>query len=325
MMTTYRAAESARGLLVAALIVMATTGCDNVEWGGASLDLQPPPGSGDEDAAATPSDAPTPPALPPGEILFLIEDGVATAIAFVDEGTAARIPPTENPRLGPLLANRLAGVGELTVFGNRTRVGTAVVSGMLEDVGPCTGLPRLAVGMELRDGAGDVPVLLGLPRSREVREHGDLTPPAQVREVRAASLSMAGNMINGEGAVWPPSVIGIRRDIQLFHAPDGLGVAATFLYRDRLDTSPPPAGSYSIFVMGEERPDSVHQTYGDFHRSGTDGKQAPRFLTSLDWDQDGEDEVILQVYSDGQQGFRLLEREGDVYTDALDVACGAPS
>ncbi|NNF28801.1 MAG: hypothetical protein HKN73_16370 [Gemmatimonadetes bacterium] len=328
-MTTFRAAEGTRGLLVGALIVMATTGCDNVEWGGASLSLQPPPGSGEEDPTASASDAPAPPSLPNGELLFVVSSSgdrrTATAIAFVNEGGTARVPPVDNPRLGPLLANRLAGIGELTLFANGTRAGTALVSGAAEEAGACVGLPRLDVGIELRERANEWPTLLAMPRSNEPWEHGDLAPPAQVREVRAASLSMAGNMINGEGAVWPPSVIGIRRDIQLFHGPDGLGVAASFLYRDRLDASPSPAGSYSIFVMGEERPDSVHQTYGDFHRSGTDGKQAPRYLASLDWDRDGESEVVLEVFAEGQRSYRLLERDGAQYVDALDVVCGGPS
>lgn len=328
-MTTFRAAEGTRGLFVAALIVIATTGCDNVEWGGASLSLQPPPGSGDEDPGAATSDAPAPPSLPTGELLFVVSStgdrGTATAIAFVREGGAARVPPVDNPRLGTLLANRLAGLGELTLFANGTRAGTALVSGMEEEGGACAALPALGVGLELREGAVEWPVLLAMPRSNQPWAHGDLAPTAQVREVRAASLSMAGNMINAEGAVWPPSVIGIRRDIQLFQGPEGLGVAASFLYRDRLDASPPPAGSYSIFVMGEERPDSVHQTYGDFHRSGTDGKQAPRFLASLDWDRDGDDEVVLEVFTEGQRGYRLLERDGAQYADALEVTCGAPS
>ena len=328
-MTTFRAAEGTRGLLVAALIVIGTTGCDNVEWGGGSVTLQPPPNSGEEDQEAV-SDAPAPPSLPSGEFLFIVspsgDRGTATALAFVDEGGAATVPPVDNPRLGPLLSNRLAGIGELTLFANGTRAGTALVSGMVEGEGACVGLPALDVGLELRARADEWPTLLAMPRSANQRwEHGDLAPPAQVRDVRAATLSMAGNMINEEGAVWPPSVIRIRRDIQLLSGPEGLGVAASFIYRDLLDLSPAAAGSYSIFVMGEERPDSVHQTYGDFHRSGTEGKQAPRYLASLDWDRDGEDEVVLEIYTEGQRNYRLLEREGAVYADALDVVCESPS
>ncbi|MDH3222503.1 MAG: hypothetical protein OEO23_02210 [Gemmatimonadota bacterium] len=327
-MTRFRAGAGWRGLLGAALIVIGAAGCDNVAWGGASLRLEAPPSSGDDEADADLT-APAPPSLPEGNLLFAVspsgDRGTAAAIAMVSAGQAAGLPPLDNPRLGPLLANRLAGIGELTLFAGGSRVGTAVVSGNLEEGGVCASLPQLEVGLELRPGLSDVDLFLALPRSNELWGHGEAGPPPQVRDVRAASLSMAGNLINEVGAVWPPSILGIRRDIQLFRGPDRLGVAASFLYRDRLDTSPPPAGSYSIFVMGEERPDSVHQTYGDFHRSGTDGKRAPRFLAQLDWDRDGDDEVVLEVFTEGQRGFRVLERDGDIYVDVLDVLCTPPA
>jgi hypothetical protein len=242
----------------------------------------------------------------------------------VSDGEAAPLPPIDNPRYGPLLEGRLAGLRELTLFTEGTRAGTALVSGMAEVDPACPARTRLPVGLELRTGLDLSRVYLAMPRGDTTMEHGPVDPPAQVRDVRASTLYMAGNIINEVGAVWPPSILDVRRDIRLFQGPTGLGVAASFLYRDQLNTSAPPAGSWSIFVMGEERPDSVHMTYGDFHRSGTDGKEAPRFLARLDWDEDGEDEVALELFGDGQQSFRLLERDGDVFVDALNVRCGLP-
>ena len=313
------------GLFAAGLIVIGASGCDNVDWGGATLDLQAPTARAGSDDTAPSPDVPAAPALPPGDLLFLVTvdrgEALATPLAFVSPGEAARVPPYDNPRLGPLLADRLDQVGELTLFAEGTRAGTALVSGLGEGVGVCETQPHLAATLELRPELPQADAFLALRRSDQHREHGDVQPPAQVREVRAASLSMAGNIIGEVGAVWPPSVLGIRRDIRLFRGATGLGVAASFLYRDRLDTSPPPAGSYSIFVLGEERSDSVHLTYGDFHRSGTDGKAAPRFLAQMDWDGDGEDEVVLEVFREGRRGFRLLERDGDEFVEAFELTC----
>lgn len=317
------------GLVSAGLIVIAATGCDNVEWGGASLDVEAP-ASRDGDADSEPApEAPAVPTLPPGDLLFFVSmEGPQTLVlplAFVDADQASSLPPLDNPRLGPLLRDRLAGIKELTLFAEGSRAGTALVSEAAEPDPQCLSQPRFLAGAELRRDLGDRTTFLALPRSDVHREHGVVQPPAPVREVRAASLSLAGNIISEAGAVWPPSILGIRRDIRLFEGEAGLAVAASFLYRDRLDTSPPPAGSYSIFVMGEERPDSVHSTYSDFHRSGTDGKLAPRFLGQLDWDGDGRDEVVLELLSDARRGFRLLERTDDGFVNALEVTCASPS
>lgn len=316
------------GPLTAALIVIAASGCDNVEWGGATVDVRSPAlpaGASDPEAS---SDVPAPPSLPDGEMLFLVspdgDEASATGLAFVSDGQAQALPPLDNPRYGPLLEERLAGLRELTLFTEGTRAGTALVAGTATVDEACPARTRIPVGLELRTGLDLSRVYLAMPRGDNPMEHGPIDPPAQVRDVRASTLSMAGNIINEVGAVWPPSILGIRRDIRLFQGPAGLGVAASFLYRDQLDTSAPPAGSWSIFVMGEERPDSVHITYGDFRRSGTDGKEAPRFLARLDWDADGEDEVALELFGDGQRSFRLLERDGDAFVDALNVRCALP-
>ncbi len=134
---------------------------------------------------------------------------------------------------------------------------------------------------------------------------------------------MAGAQITEVGAVWPPSILGIRQDIRIFRTPrPGPGVAATFMYRGQLDTSPAQAGSYSIFVMGEQVGEEVVPTYADFRRGSTDGKWAPRFLGQLDWDADGSDEVALELYGDGIRGFRLLERTSEGFVTSLEVACG---
>ena len=62
-------------------------------------------------------------------------------------------------------------------------------------------------------------------------------------------------------------------------------------------------------------------TYTDFRRGGTAGKLAPRFLGHLDWDNDGEDEVVLELIGDGQRTFRILERTADTYQPILDTQC----
>ncbi|MGI9626263.1 MAG: hypothetical protein ACR2QM_05460 [Longimicrobiales bacterium] len=331
MMTRGRTRARTHLLLAGGLIVIAGTGCDNVAWGGASLDLRSPALPDIPPDSELIPDLPADPVLPAGELLFFItlDRGSANAIplGFVNPEGASELPPIDNPRYGPLLQERLESVKELTLFREGNRAGTMIVSGPGDPDRFCPTLPRLQGTAELRQDLGEISDdygYLAMPRSDRFAEHGDVRPPPARREVRGASLTMAGNLINEVGAVWPPSVLGIRRDIRLFRAEEGLGVAASFLYRDQLDTGAPPAGSYSIFVLGEERPDSIHATYTDFHRSGTDGKLAPRLIGQLDWDGDGEDEVALALLSQGRRGFRLLDRAGDVFVDALEVGCGVP-
>lgn len=316
-------------ILTGAVIVIGLAGCDNVTWGGSTLALEAPPSRSPEPEAAQAEETPARPSLPRGDLIFFTtingQMGRLVPVAFVGADSAFAVPTLSTPALGADLRALLQETSEFTLYSQGTRAGTFVASSdVTQEDALCPGLPVIEGTIELRPG---VDVTRGfLARARDgarVVPHGNVEPPPPIRSVRASTLDMALEQISERGAVWPPSILGIRRDISLFHHTDSTtGVAATFLYRDQLNTDPAPAGSYSIFVMGEERGEGIAATYSEFQRGSTNGKLAPRFLGQLDWDQDGQQEVVLELLSEGQRTFRVLERDPDAFRSVLATTCG---
>ena len=193
--------------LAGGLIVIVALGCDNVSWGGASMSLEPPPSKDPTAAPATP-ETPAAPTLPPGELLFAatVEDTatVLTALAFVDGTGAFPLPSLQDPTLGPMLLARLASADEVTLFAEGTRVGSVLVG---PDVGEdvlCLSQPTLSGKAELRQDLAGGSTFIGMTGRGADPGHGSVEPPPQIRDVRAATLTMAGDQINDVGAVWPP-------------------------------------------------------------------------------------------------------------------------
>ncbi|MEX2470666.1 MAG: hypothetical protein WEA34_00700 [Gemmatimonadota bacterium] len=318
-----------RHFLAIAVILTVPTGCDNVAWGGIEVSVEAPetanegtPGS----AEAAPAEAVAPPE--PLGPLMLAGTRVGSALTLTPVGllgTSGLEPlPTEPERREEAL--EVLGVdSEWVLFAGGVRVGTATVSATRESSQECSLGIVLDAVPRLVPAAINADRLLALPATLAGEwAFGDYAPVAHSYDQRVASLDIGRAALPRVGAPWPANgMLPVRRDIRAFR-PGGDATpsfAASFVVGDTLDTSGPSPTSYSLFLMADQGPQGFRETYLTY-RTAEEGKAAPRFFGHLDWDEDGSDEVLLEVFGEGRRGYVALERGADgLWTRSFGSAC----
>lgn len=310
------------------VILALTAGCDNVEWGGASVALQPPPPAtvgaelaGDTLVGDAP-DAPPPPPLPTGPVLHAGSRSGNTLTLhplFEFRGDTITSLPDEADVPGfnaHFAATLLARGTEFVLFADGVRVGTLVADSSGVGEGWCRPTPWVTGVPELIPAAATATRFLALPRSAVLGQwpHATGAFPTVGAAHRDASRLLGQTAIMRQEALWPDDLTQARADLALTRlAPDAPPtVAATFMFRDRLAVEDPdnPA-AYSLFVLGTQREDNRFLLdYTWYRRVGTDGKGAPRFFQQMDFDGDGRPEVVLEVMGTASRWPAVLE-QGD--------------
>jgi len=331
-------------LILVVGIVTAASACDNVSWGGFDLRLQGP----STDTAEAPSEAQEggqpgavqeapPPTLALAPLLYAgSRQGDSAWVVPVGELRDGALQPLPQGPDGEeiterILASRLRPGQELTLFSEGARVGTLVVGEGAPAQGYCSSRPRAMGHLELIPGAAAAQDFLALEkafgRSRPVKP---FRPLRDQYDQRVASLSLATTAVPRVGAPWPPSLLDIRQDLRVFQlqAGEDPAVMATFLYQDRMSVGPAPGASYSLLVLGEPTPSSgdaeFDLAYAWFRPVGAEGKGAPRFFSHMDWDGDGEAEILLEVLGAETRWWAALDRDGGRWTLAFQDPCGVP-
>jgi len=317
-------------------IVIAASACDNVSWGGVEMGLQGPAADSTNQTVDSlePGAPPPPPPIPLGPILYAgVRQGDLARVYPVAEITEMGLNPLpggaqEEQVARQILASRL-GVGEsLILFHQGVRVGRLDLTDGETTEGPYCGLRAQAEGrLQLIPPASGVQRFLALEADLG-RIHAFLPfqELSSVYEQRVASLNLGSQAVPLVGARWPPTLLEIRRDLQVFQLPEGEGpsVMATFLYRDQLQVGPAPTGAYSLMVLGEPRGSTFDLTYSWYRDADANGKGAPRFFSRLDWDDDGDQEILLEVMGESNRWFAALNRGPDGWILTYQDPCGAP-
>lgn len=324
-----------RRLLIVGILT-AAIGCDNVSWGGMSLSLEGPPG----DTLAPPTRAPgseaaaSPQRIEYGPLLYAgIRQGDSALVVPVAELVDGRLQPlpqgdSATQLAGQVLEERLFPGPELTLFHQGTRIGTLTVSsplGTTTDYCP----PRAqALGhLELIPSAFGAQRFLAFEKSPgRQRPYGLFQTMAVERTQQNAAQNLAGEALNQLGAQWPPALQNIRQDLQVFQLSTGEApsVVASFLFQDQMGVGPAPGESYSLLILGEPRGTGFDRAFTWYRRVGDEGKGAPRFFSRMDWDGDGEEELLLEVFGAETQWWAALDREDGSWTIAFQDPCGAP-
>jgi hypothetical protein len=316
-------------------IVISATACDNVSWGGMEVGLQGP--AADSVApAAEPVEAnePPPSTITMGPILYAgVREGSLARVFPVAEITEAGLRPFPTGAEGEelargLLASSLRPGRSLTLFHQGVRIGTMEVEEGRQGPGPFCGATVQVVGhLQLIPEATGAQRFLAL----EEAEGGQFPfdPFAELRSVydqRVASLNLGAEAIPLVGAPWPNSLLEIRQDLQVFQLPGGEApaVMATFLYRDQIQVGGAPNDAYSLMVLGEPRGEAFNLVYSWYRPVARDGKGAPRFFSRLDWDGDGDEEILLEVFGEDRRWFAALNRASDGWILTYQDACGTP-
>jgi hypothetical protein len=326
-----------RKSLAIAVMLTVASGCDNVSWGGIDVGLKPPRTKAEVTAeaslpaAAVEEEGDALPELPTGPILLAgRRNGSYATLTVVGEiqGDAVGAFPSEEDVPGFLdrfTTELLATGSEWVLFAQGVRVGrlTATTTGLDEDY--CVPRPTISGTVELVPSAIGVELLMALPTDAASERAYD---PYRVHrhdyDQRVASLTLAIEAIPRLGAAWPPDgVLSARADIQAFQmvgAPRE-AIAATFMYRDQLEMSATDAGAYSLFLMGQESVERYEPTYIWYRPVDSEGKGAPRYFDHLDWDGDGTEEVLLEVFGSGRRWFAGLAQRSGTWVRTSEDSC----
>lgn len=322
-----RAAPAFRA--AALLMVIALGGCDNVDWGGIDLAVVPPPPK----AAATEAELQAADRLPDGPILYYVRrDSAGVEVVPVgevtDEGLAS-IPIGEDPgTFGTRFISAFMREGaELTLFRNGRRAGTLIVdSAYVPTADVCRRLPRATGTVELSGSVGEATEFLAMARTQAPQGRmligGPLEPD---RRMLTLGDIMAEQALRRRGAQLP-NWNRARAQIQPFPLTESQdrGFTASYLVDDALEVGFDDVG-YSLFIVAVPQAqvgyDSVHVQFTNYPSSG---KAARRTVDFLDWDRDGDVELLIEVYGTRNRWFEAVGKDENTWSRTFEDRCDAP-
>jgi hypothetical protein len=306
-------------LLIPLVILTASPGCDNVEWGGTEFTVEPPPAVEappvDEDAEFE-EVRPDPVVL--GPLLYLVQrqgDGRGRLLPVAVRGPDGYGPlpdPAETPDLVerfPL--ERWEAGTEFILFSGGVRSGILTSDGSSElDASWC--LPRAVGGgsLELRPGAMEQEWFLALRRDDPGETPSSLEPLGPVAvddDVRNASLDAARALIPRLGVPWPPSVLGIRERIGTFIDGEGnRALAVSFVFDDGLRVGTPGPNAYSLFIISSEVEGAWEPAFSWHQRTSGADKQVPGFLAAHDVRATGSPDMVFELFGADDRWIAIL-------------------
>jgi hypothetical protein len=316
-------------LLVVAVILTTGTGCDNVEFGGIQIAMQSPEPAERSTVADVDTSATTGPVNVHEPLLLAgVRDGARGRFVVVGEVHPDALRPFPDPRFADD-ADRIAELAapgtEWAVFSEGVRVGRLIVESSGMAIGFCGSRTEINGVVELVATAADAERLLAMPASAVDQVYEEYRAISHVYDQRVATLTIAGDAIPRYGARWPElGTLDARDHLQAFQLRNtpGESVAATFLIDDQLQVGAPGQRAYSLFVMGHQGDAGYTEAYSWYHDAATDGKAAPRYFDHLDWDGDGADEILLDVFGNDQRWFAALSRSEDRWVRSYQDSCG---
>jgi hypothetical protein len=300
----------------AALMLAATASCDNVDWGGADVAIVPPPPRADampasaEDLAADP--------LPEGPLLFYVVPS-ATGATMVPVGEIAGdslvpLRATKDARLfaGRLVASHMRRGAEFVLYRRGSRVGNFVIDETaLPAANTCPALPIARGTLELSSAAQQIPEYLAISKvsapemGRGATFTGEIT-----RNMQVIAPILAEKMIRARRAELPGNWQRAMAQLQPFPIANSrdAGFAATFLVGDELRPGGDNLG-YSVFFIGQPGAQFGYDTvFVNFKNYPQTGKSAPRLIDFLDWNRDGQVDLLLQVFGNTGSWFEAVSK-----------------
>lgn len=326
-------ALAARRWIGIGVILTVASACDNVGWGGVDYTLVPPstPAGSDAPADAPPPGDSTPQPLELERLLFLVEraGGEARMMPVAQLGSDGLRPlPASMAGEGfpaRLAQERMSPHSRFTLFHWGERVGTFTAGEEWNlDSSLCLPRPRRSGRVEILPEAGDAQRFLALEEGTD-GSLGRVHPSASTYDQRLGSLNVATSLIARLEAPWPPSVLEIRRDLQIVpirdSSEDWLGLSGTFVYGDGLSTDAPGPNAYTLFYLASPQGDGFQARYAWYHRSRAGSKAVPRTLSWISIPDSEREEWVLEVFGDGTRWLASISRSGEEWVPGFSDLC----
>ncbi|HEY0670663.1 MAG TPA: hypothetical protein VGD27_00285 [Longimicrobiales bacterium] len=315
-------------------MLAAAASCDNVDWGGSDVAIVPPPPRADalpasgEDLGADP--------LPEGPLLFYVvpSGGTATMIP-IGEISGDSLVPLRGQKDQRGFANRLVAAhmrrgSEFVLFRRGTRVGNLVVTdASVPEGNVCPLLPTAHGTLELSAGAEQIPEYLAISKvsAPEVGRNVPFTTEP-TRNMQVIAPILAEKMIRARSAELPGNWQRAMAQLQPFPIANSrdAGFASTFVVGDELRIGGDNVG-YSVFFIGEPGAQFGYDTvFVNFMNFPQTGKSAPRVVDFLDWNRDGQVDLLLQVFGMTGTWFEAVSKDQrGVWRLAFRDKCETPS
>jgi hypothetical protein len=312
------------------LIVTATVGCDNVIWGGADVQIVPPPPPQASLEIETDTRIFAEFGLPVGPLVFhLFQQEGGYQLVPVAEMTAEELRPVRRPPgVSPeayesRFRETVLPVGaQFDVFRRGVRVGTFVA----QRTGPITacGVPTVIGNTTVVAAAVEAGEYLAFRQGLAPTSRGDFSPPQVTGPIRTYASIVAERLILAAGLPRPRSWPGSQRDLQPIEVMPGghPEMAATYLVGDDLAVGPAQPEGYSVFYVADyETRRGYMPVYSEVRDYRRTGKAAPRLVDYVNLDEGEGVEIVLQVYGRTQSWYDILGMRNGEWTK---IAEGEP-
>jgi len=338
----------AKEALLPVLCVILTTlpGCDNVQWGGVEVALQPPdpPPSAlvAEDPSGEATEVPLLP-VPTGPLLYLVErsgTGNRASLLPVAELTQEGLRPLPSPDETPDLVERFplerweSGT-EFILLDRGRRAGTLLADGTAtRDERFCLARPLGSGRLELRPEAQASTRFLAIRKAD--RDHpglrrvpgldpGDWPAYPGQAELRTQALALARFTIQRAGVAWPPSIPEILKDQRGVTLPGGeVGLVATYVFGGELELGRVPPSGYGLFVVAAPSEGGGWTPLWIWYQMVRQGKAFPRVLAEGGLDPDRGPELLLEIFGEDRRWLALLGEDAEGWSLVYQDPCGDP-
>jgi hypothetical protein len=247
--------------------------------------------------------------------------------AILDDSIGAFPSEQTSPGYRARFVRALVSPGsEFVLFAEGVRVGSLTVQSVRTDESFCVARPSATGIVELIPEASAETRFLALPRdyagSFSWRPYA---PPEMDREQRDATLSLPGAVLAQLGAEQPADLLNTRFHMQAFRpaGQDPAMFAVTHLIRDRLLIERPPPTAFSLFLLGVPAEGGYRPGFFWHRQVARQGKGAPYLFEQMDWDGDGQTEILLEVLGERQRWTAALDQRGGEWTLVHEDPCGA--
>lgn len=314
-----RRATDLRRLFASGLILTAVTACDNVEWGGADIEIVPPAPAARMEPVAPDEQVFVEYGLPRGPVIFHMmatEDGMQLIPVGEISGDSVRTvrrPAGVSPEaFEERFRDAVIPTGsQYDIFRRGARVGTFVA----QRPGPIThcGVPTVLGNATVVAAAADVRQFLAFRQGLSPAIRGEFTPLQVTGSIRTYASIIAERLILQNGLPRPRSWAGAQRDLQPIEIATGAHpeMAATYLVGDSLAVGPADPQGYSVFYLADfETRRGYSPVYEEVRDYRQGGKAAPRLVDHVNWNEEPGEEILIQVFGDDQSWYEALSDRG---------------
>jgi len=303
------------------LILTALPACDNVRWGGADVQLVPPPPAVGSEPPKVDAQTFSDLGLPTGTVLFHVvkPQPAATTVQVIpvaevsgDSLRSLRRPSGVSPqayetRFRDAVFSR---AGEFDLYRRGARVGTLTVNG----AGPATacGVPTATGSVTTVAAAADAGEFLAFRKGIAPEVKGEYSPPQITGSMNAFASIVAEKIVLQQGLPRPRGWPGAQRDMQAIEVGAGATpeMAATYLVGDQLGVGPGEPTGWSVFYLASyETRAGYTPFYTETHDYRREPKAAPRLVDVLNWNSRGGPDVLVQVYGPHESYYEAISTD----------------